>query len=200
MNRAATTGLGVLCAILFISNVPLSLGTDGLVTDVQGRVLATGKPTAGAVIWLEAPIAPSTPRRVVLDQRNLAFSPTVLAIPTGSVVRFPNNDTVLHNVFSFRDGKKFDLGLYPVGQVRDVKFDRAGVSRLFCNIHPAMAAYVVVVDSPYYAVTNREGLFSLTGVPAGQYTYHAWRAGAATITGKITVAPHANLEVQWPTD
>ena len=200
MNRRATNGLGILCTFLFFSKGLLSLGTDGAVTDVQGRLLVTGKPTAGAVVWLEAPGATRTPRRVVLDQRNLTFSPTVLAVPAGSVVRFPNNDTVLHNVFSFRDGKKFDLGLYPVGQVRDVKFERAGVSRLFCNIHPAMAAYVVVVDSPYYAVTNREGEFSLTGVPAGQYTYHAWRAGAATITGKLTVAAHTNLEVQWPTD
>ena len=200
MNRRATKGLGILCTFLFFSNGLLSFGTDGVVTDVQGHLLVTGKPTAGAVVWLEAPGATRTPRRVVLDQRNLTFSPTVLAVPTGSVVRFPNNDTVLHNVFSFRDGKKFDLGLYPVGQVRDVKFERAGVSRLFCNIHPAMAAYIVVVDSPYYAVTNREGEFSLTGVPAGQYTYHAWRAGAATITGKLTVAAHTNLEVQWPTD
>src|SRR5207237_334074 len=108
--------------------------------NVQGHLSAAGRPLADAVIWLEAPAAPRPARRAVLDQRNLAFSPAVLAIPTGSTVRFPNNDTVLHNVFSFRDGRKFDLGLYPVGQVRDVKFDHAGVSRLFCNIHPGMAA------------------------------------------------------------
>jgi plastocyanin len=166
--------------------------------NVQGNLRVDGKPAENAVVWLEAPDAPRTARRAVLDQRNLAFSPTVLAVSTGSTVRFPNNDRVLHNVFSFRDGKRFDLGLYPIGQVRDVKFDHAGVSRLFCNIHPAMAAYIVVVDSPYYAVTDREGKFSLSGVPYGQYTYHVWRATAGTISGKVAVAPNSTLEVKWP--
>jgi plastocyanin len=188
----------VLCGILFSIGL-LTFGADGM-TNVQGHLLVAGKPAEGAVLWLEAPGAPRPAQRVVLDQRNLAFSPIVLAIPTGSTVRFPNNDTVLHNVFSFRDGKKFDLGLYPVGQARDVKFDRAGVSRLFCNIHPGMAAYIVVVDSPFYAVTNRQGQFTLAGVPPGQYAYHAWRAGAAMITGKATIATNASLEIQWPTD
>ena len=82
--------------------------------------------------------------------------------------------------------------------MRDVKFDHAGVSRLFCNIHPGMAAYVVAVDSPYYAVTNRDGEFSFAGVPAGEYTYHAWRAGTTTVSGKLTVAANLSLEVQWP--
>ena len=195
MKRAAAKGLVVLSGILFLcEGMP---GADSVV-NVQGHVFVAGKATAGAVVWLEAPAAPRPPRRVVVDQRNLAFSPTVVALPTGSTVRFPNNDTVLHNVFSFRDGKKFDLGLYPVGQVRDVKFDRPGVSRLFCNIHPGMAAYIVVVDSPYYAVTSRQGDFSLPAVPAGQYIYHAWRAGAAPITGKVTVTAETSLEVQWP--
>jgi len=193
------TAKGVVLSGLLLSIGLLTFGADGVV-NVQGHLLVAGKPAAGAVIWLEAPGVPRPPQRVVLDQRNLAFSPTVLAIPTGSTVQFPNNDTVLHNVFSFRDGKKFDLGLYPVGQVRDVKFDRAGVSRLFCNIHPAMAAYIVVVDSPFYAISNRQGEFSLAGVPPGQYTYHAWRAGVPTMTGKTTIATNATLEIQWPTD
>jgi plastocyanin len=194
-----TTAKGmVLFGILFSIEL-LTFGAD-IVVNVQGHLSVAGKPASGAVIWIEALGAPRPFVRAVLDQRNLAFSPTVVAIPAGSTVRFPNNDTVLHNVFSFRDGKKFDLGLYPVGQVRDVKFERAGVSRLFCNIHPGMAAYIVVVDSPFYAVTNRQGEFSLAGVPPGQHTYHAWRAGAATITGKATVAANTSLEIQWPTD
>src|ERR1051326_5241786 len=176
MNASARLRVLLICGLLLTGG--LTFSADNV--SVQGHALDGGKKVSGAVIWLDAPDAPRPPRRAVLDQRNLSFYPTVLAVSTGSTVRFPNNDRVLHNVFSFRDGKKFDLGLYPVGQVRDVKFDHAGVSRLFCNIHPGMAAYIVVVDSPYYAVTNREGGFSLTGVPAGQYTYHAWRAGAGT--------------------
>ncbi|HEY2383452.1 MAG TPA: plastocyanin/azurin family copper-binding protein [Terriglobia bacterium] len=198
MRTLRPIGLVIVCGLLVICTGLLVFCAD--VTSVKGRVTVGGKPAEGAVIWIEAPDAPRPLRQAVLDQRNLAFSPAVLAVSTGSTVRFPNNDRVLHNVFSFRDGKRFDLGLYPVGQVRDVQFDHAGVSRLFCNIHPGMAAYIVVVDSPYYAVTDRTGNFSLDGVPNGQYTYHAWRAAAATITGKVTVAPNTALEVVWPVE
>jgi plastocyanin len=186
----------VVSSVLLLSAVVNAFGAD--VLTVQGHASVGNRTAADAVVWLEAPAAPRPPRRAVLDQRNLSFMPAVLAISTGSTVRFPNNDRVLHNIFSFRDGKKFDLGLYPVGQARDVKFDRAGISRLFCNIHPGMAAFVVVVDSPYYAVTDRGGAFSLVGVPAGQYTYHAWRPGAATISGKVAIGANTSMEVQWP--
>ena len=73
---------------------------------------------------------------VVLDQRNLSFSPRVLAVRVGTTVSFPNHDRVFHDVFSFRDGKRFELGLYPVGAIKHVPFDRPGLSRVFCNIHP----------------------------------------------------------------
>jgi len=73
----------------------------------------------------------------------------------GTKIEFPNNDRVFHNVFSFRDGKRFDLGLYPVGAVKTIPFDRPGLSRVFCNIHPGMAAYIMVVDTPVFAVSDR---------------------------------------------
>src|SRR5262245_7112572 len=92
----------IVCGILFLFNGIWTFSADTL--SVRGRALVGSKAVAGAVIWLESPDAPR-PQRAVLDQRNLAFSPAVLAVPTGSTVRFPNNDTVLHNVFSFRDGK-----------------------------------------------------------------------------------------------
>ncbi len=167
--------------------------------DVPGRVLVGAKPTANVVVWLEAPHAHRAPRTVVLDQRNLAFDPGVVVASVGSTVEFPNSDRVLHNVFSFRDGKQFDLGLYPVGKSRRIVFDKPGVSRLFCNIHPKMAAYIVVVDSPFYALTDREGDFLLKGVPAGDYTYHAWRAdGGEVVSNRLTIDADARLEVLWP--
>lgn len=166
--------------------------------DLSVRVVAGHQPAAGAVVWLEAPEAPRPARPVTLDQRNLAFDPGLLVVPVGTTVRFPNNDRVLHNVFSFKDGKRFDLGLYPVGMSREIVFDKAGVSRLFCNIHPGMAAYIVAVASPYFATSDRDGRLVLRDVPPGAQTWHAWRPGAAPLTGTVSIDGQTPLEVLWP--
>jgi hypothetical protein len=121
----------------------------------------------------------------------------VLAVRAGTTVDLPNNDRVFHNVFSFHDGKRFDLGLYPVGTSRQVRFDEPGLSRVFCNIHPNMSAYVKVVDSPYFAVSDREGRFTIASVPRGTYTYHAWRPGRPELTGSSPLTPATVLDLQW---
>ena len=135
---------------------------------------------------------------MVLDQRNLNFSPHVLAVRVGTTVDFPNNDRVFHNVFSFRDGKRFDLGMYPVGTRRRVTFDKPGLSRLFCNIHPNMAGYVMAVNTPYFAVSDESGTFTIPSVAPRTYTYHAWRAGAIELTGTWSPAGDRKLVVDWP--
>ena len=168
--------------------------------DLRGTARAGDRPQPNAVLWLEAPNAPPSheARRPVLDQRNLSFSPHVLAVRVGTSVDFPNSDRVFHNVFSFRDGKKFDLGLYPVGVQKPVLFDRPGLSRIFCNIHPNMAAYVVAVDSPYFSVTDERGAFTIPLVPAGTFTYHAWRPGGPDLTGAVAVDTGQPLDIHWP--
>ena len=166
---------------------------------VSGTVRVGPRPHADAVVWIDmAAPAPPEPARVVLDQRNLTFSPHVLAVRVGTTVELPNNDRVFHNVFSFHDGKKFDLGLYPTGASRHLTFDRPGLSRIFCNIHPGMAAYILAVDSAYFAVSDRQGQFSIRGVPPGDHTYKAWRPGSEIISGEVKVGGDAPLNVQWP--
>ena len=169
-------------------------------TALVGTTTAGGRKVADAVVWLEAPGAPRAgkPAEAVLEQRNLQFSPRVLAVEVGTRVKFPNDDRVLHNVFSYHDGKPFDLGLYPVGEMKYVPFDHPGLSRIFCNIHSQMAAYVMVVDSPYFAVSDASGRFMIAGVPDGSYRYHAWRPGGAIINDTVTVRDGAELEVRWP--
>jgi plastocyanin len=168
--------------------------------DPHGVVWAGSRREPNAVVWVEAGnVAPApAPRKVVLDQRDLAFSPHVLAVRVGTIVEFPNSDRVFHNVFSFRDGKRFDLGLYPVGARKYVTFDRPGLSRIFCNIHPNMAAYVLAVESSYFAVSDADGAFSLPRLPSGRYVYHAWRPGAQTLTGSALLDGELPLEVRWP--
>lgn len=168
---------------------------------VRGVVRVAGRPAANVVVWLDAPDAPpSVAKKVVLDQRQLKFSPQVLAVRAGTAVLFPNNDRVFHNVFSFHHGKVFDLGLYPVGDSKLVKFDKPGLSRIFCNIHPNMAAYVFVVDSPYFAVSDESGTFVLPPVPAGRYTYRVWRSAASDyLSGVWTVGDQdAPMAIEWP--
>lgn len=178
------------------STVVFAAGADITIT---GVVHAGGRPYEHAVVWLDTPATPPQQgRRPVMDQRNLQFAPRVLAVRAGTTVDFPNNDRVFHNVFSFKDGKRFDLGLYPVGASKPVTFDKTGVSRIYCNIHPQMAAYVVAVDSPYFAVSRKDGSFTLPDVPAGRYTFHAWRAGVATVTGTYETAAGRQLEIRWP--
>lgn len=184
---------------LALASAAAAVPSASSMATVSGIVRVAGRPQAGAAIWLEAPGAPRpSPPRAVLEQRNLNFYPRVLVVPVGTVVDFPNDDRVFHNVFSFRDGRRFDLGLYPVGTVRRVDFPTAGVSRIFCNIHPNMAAYVLSVDSPYYDVSDDEGRFTIPGVPPGTYRWHAWRAGKPALTSEIDTTTRDSLDINWP--
>ena len=189
--------LPILLALTVVAAAP-SAGPPTTI-DVWGTTDAKGKTVANAVVWIDAPAAagPSVAKPAVLDQRNVQFVPQVLAVRVGTKVSFPNNDRVFHNVFSFHESNRFDLGLYPVGMVKQVPFDRPGLSRVYCNIHPQMAAYVMVVDTPYYAVSDAAGRFTIAAVPAGTHRYHAWYPGGTMLNDSLTVAADVPLEVRW---
>src|SRR4051812_29248730 len=102
------------CVGVVVLLTTAALGGAG--TDIRGTAHVGDRPEPNAVVWVDAPPSDQTPaKKIVLDQRNLQFSPHVLVVRVGTTVEFPNDDRVFHNVFSFRDGKKFDLGMYPVG-------------------------------------------------------------------------------------
>jgi plastocyanin len=109
-----------------------------------------------------------------LVQRNKTFEPHVLVVQVGTLVQFPNRDPFFHNIFSLFDGKRFDLGLYEAGSSRTVRFDRPGVSYLFCNIHPEMSAVVIAVATPYFGLSDRSGRVTIDGVPDGRYEMQVW--------------------------
>lgn len=154
---------------------------------------------SGVVIWL-VPHSESgstnTPRvaagarpRAVLVQRNKTFEPHIIVIPAGSEVDFPNRDPFFHNVFSLFEGKRFDLGLYEAGSTRSIRFDRPGISYLFCNIHPEMSAVIIALDTPYYSISDRTGQITIQDVPPGRYTMHVWRETASATSLKNLVRP-----------
>ncbi len=135
-----------------------------------------------AVIWLEpllgTPVLPFPPHGpYALLQKNRMFAPHLQVIPAGGVVEFPNKDPFFHNVFSLYEGKRFDLGLYEAGSSKSVAFSRAGVSYIFCNIHPEMSAVVVALTTPLYAIADGKDSLLLQGVPSGDYRLHVWIEG-----------------------
>lgn len=140
--------------------------------------------SSDAVMWL-TPLQPDAhpastghPGPFRLVQKDKMFMPHLLVVPTGSSVAFPNQDPFFHNVFSLFNGKRFDLGLYESGTSRAVRFDREGVSYIFCNIHPEMAAVVLALSTPYYAVSTADGAVAIHNVPPGSYRLHVWSEAA----------------------
>jgi plastocyanin len=139
---------------------------------------------SGVVVWLEPASVPSLkPARATMSQKDKTFLPHVLAVTTGTTVDFPNYDPIFHNAFSNYDGQVFDVGLYPPGSSRAVRFSRPGIVRIFCNIHAQMSAVIVVLTTPYFATTSHTGAFSIPNVPPGSYTLRVFheRATGATL-------------------
>ncbi len=153
-----------------------------------------------AVVWL-TPIGSTvdTPHQEKsqipqLVQKNKSFHPSLLVIPVGGKVEFPNHDPFFHNVFSLFEGKRFDLGLYESGTTRFVQFDKPGVSFIFCNIHEQMSAVVVALATPYYAVSDVRGDLTIPNVPPGRYEVKVFHSSVGpdalrALAREITVAP-----------
>jgi hypothetical protein len=158
-------------------------------TSKRGR---PGKDRSQVVVWLTplgaVPDISGIPQRPLqaprLVQKNKRFEPRILVVPAGTAVEFPNRDPFFHNVFSLFEGKRFDLGLYEAGTTRSVHFDHAGVSYIFCNIHPEMSAAVIALKTPYYAISNGAGMLSIPDVPPGRYQLQVWYEGSSPETLK----------------
>ena len=133
----------------------------------------------------------------VMDQRNEMFVPHVLAITTGTTVDFPNSDKFYHNVFSLSKTRQFDLGRYAAGNSRPVRFDRAGIVRVFCDIHSHMNAYILVFNHPFFAMTDAEGRYRIENVPPGNYGVIAWNEGTSTEPRPIAVPDGGVAELDF---
>lgn len=175
--------VALLAITIAISSGKPALGQQTSVTaQVHYGNLGKNKSVRGdgdVVVWLRpidtaGAISESQLKRQKLTQSHKTFEPHVLVVQVGSVVDFPNRDPFFHNVFSLFEGKRFDLGLYEAGATNSVRFDRVGVSFLFCNIHPEMSAAVVSVDTPYYGISDNAGRITIANVPDGRYEVHYW--------------------------
>src|SRR5437867_3381184 len=150
---------------------------------VAGRIVILekdNKPSpdlSDAVLYLEAPASVTTAARPVTVEIAITektYAPHVVVIPVGSTVRFPNHDPFNHNVFSVSEPNSFDLGLYGRGEAKSYMFTHAGLVRVYCNVHPRMVAYVLVMENRYYAQPGNDGSFAIDNVPSGRYRLHVW--------------------------
>lgn len=183
----------LLTAVAVLTVQPVRAGT------IEGRVRLSGPATdlSNFVISVENIEGPfPAPRKpAVMDQKDLHFVPHVLVIQVGTTVEFPNSDPVSHNVFSISEPKRFNLGLYPRGTVRRVKFDKPGVVELLCNVHLEMSAYIVVVKTPYFAKTESDGTFRIAGVPAGRHRLRCWHERLPAQEQEIDIPVEGTLTV-----
>ena len=179
--------------------VMLALGrTAAAQGSVSGQVSLLERPgeqtedLADVIVWLEPTGGArlrTSPTTTTIQLQGRQFSPRVRVVSQGSKVEFPNADKFSHNVFSKAPDGAFDTGVYPRGRMKDQTFREPGVFPIYCNIHPRMTGYVVVLATPYYAEAGEDGRFAVTGVPAGSYLLHVWhdRAGDGT-TKPISVS------------
>src|SRR5436305_7561359 len=174
--------LGLACALI------LESAARG--DEVRGTVQLLAKGGKGpakesevrqAVVYYE-PAGGAAPRRsdapFAMSTHQKQFLPRILVVPRGARVRFPNEDPILHNVFSVSPGNSFDLGLYRQGAGKEERFDKAGLVRIFCNVHHSMVAYILVLDTPYYTQPGADGQFVLSGLPKGRGRLTVWHEQA----------------------
>jgi plastocyanin len=177
----------IFCRVLALTLVLVRSVAAAAAPGVTAHVVFTAPAESGhgrapqkqpeTVLWLtplDRQLAAPDPGSFVMAQHDKMFSPHILVMPVGSTVAFPNRDPFFHNVFSFFNGRRFDLGLYQSGQSRSVVFNRVGVSYIFCNIHPEMSAVIITLDTPYYAIADEHGDIHIAGVPPGSYNLQVW--------------------------
>jgi len=122
-----------------------------------------------------------------MKQIDQEFVPHLLPILVGTTVDFPNMDPVFHNVFSYSKTKKFDLGRYSKGSSKSVTFDKPGVVKVFCEIHSSMLAHILVLEQPYFTMTERDGSFRLSEVPPGEYELHIWQENSPEVVRTVQI-------------
>lgn len=181
-----TRSLMMVMAVVTALSLTASAGSiGGKVSGVSGESVVYVEAIAGKTF-------PAPTTKTVVDQKGLMFVPHVVTVEQGATVDFLNSDSVAHNVFwtAISGNKKLghNLGTWPKGEKRSFKFDNPGVVALLCNVHPEMAAYVIVAPTPYFAITDKSGEYKIENVPDGSYTVTAWHEGAKNQSKPVTVS------------
>ncbi|MFQ5766534.1 MAG: carboxypeptidase regulatory-like domain-containing protein [Acidobacteriota bacterium] len=193
MVKTITTLCGVLAAA--------SLAFPAAAGDIHGTIQTkVARHRAGAVVYVDAVPsktfkAPEEPAEI--DQQDMVFVPHVLAVQVGTKVEFLNSDPFMHNVFSpDKCAERFNLGSWPAGQKRSYTFKSPCKATLLCNVHPEMEAFVIAVPTPYFAVTGKDGTYTIKNVPDGTYTVKVWHEKLKEASREITVKGETQADFQ----
>lgn len=162
----------------------------GAVPQHEGGPDCVCNPARYAVLYLTGDSLPpiELPKEhPTMGQKDMMFVPSVLAVAVGTTVSFPNNDPFFHNVFSYSKTRRFDLGRYPKGKTADVTLDKPGIISVFCEIHFSMRAYIHVLPTPYFTVSDEKGAFRIPNVKPGDYTLHVWQENLPELQRPVSV-------------
>ena len=165
----------------------------------KSGVTSTNPPLA--VVYLEGSFPkPATPTTAQVVQKDLMFEPLLLPVQVGTKVEFPNLDDTYHNIFSFSAAKRFDLGRYRADEkpVPSQVFDQAGLVILRCDIHEHMRGLILVLATPYFVVSDPEGRYRLSGLPAGHYTLKVWTDSKTTLERAVELQDGMTLNADFP--
>jgi plastocyanin len=191
--RALVAAVGVLAAGL--GGVAAAQPTGRVVGTVKVSE-ADGQPAvADVVVYVLGFNEPPSEKATTIAQKGRKFVPALVAVTVGEKVEFPNFDPFLHNVFSQSPPRKFDLGSFPKGETKEISFPVAGAVDVFCNIHPEMAATIIVLPNRRHTVAGPDGKFVIDGVPPGDWTVWAFTRRALPVSSRVTVKPGADTTV-----
>lgn len=194
-NSFALAVLLVYCAIVpMVEAAQQSAAATNVITghitliDKNGNELADRSDVVIFVDGVDTSVRhPNANSAPIISQKDHTFAPSVLPVERGTTVRFPNDDTMFHNVFSLSRSKNFDLGIYPVGESRQVNFDKPGLVTVYCNIHPHMVSRILVLNNPFYATTSSDGSYSIAGIPDGEFLLRTWSSRGEENRVTVTV-------------
>ncbi len=182
----------VLAVLVMTAFVTSEAGT------ISGKVSGIAGESVVYVDAIQGKTFPAPTQKPVIDQKGLMFQPHIVVVQQGTTVEFLNSDSVAHNVFwiSVGGNKKLghNLGTWPKGEQKSFKFDTSGVVPVFCNVHPEMSAYIVVVPTPYFATSDQAGSYKIENVPDGSYTVTAWHEGAKNQSKPVSVSGDAKAD------
>jgi plastocyanin len=191
----------LLATIAVCSAMAASPARGGTITGTVEVTRPQGEQAGPILVYVVGFTESATEPAVVIQQRGKRFVPDLVGLTAGGSVAFPNGDPFLHNVFSPTDTRRFDLGSYEKGQTRSRTFPDPGVIDVYCNIHPEMSATIVVLPNRRHVIANRDGSFTIEGVPPGRWSVFAYsRRAAHPVSAAVDVASSATVTIELALD